>query len=55
MKKLVKYLRKEDGVTSIEYALIAAGIAIAIIAVVGLLGDQVATTFQQIVDALSGA
>ena len=53
MKKMIRFLREEKGVTSIEYALIAAGIAIAIITVVGLLGDQVAATFQTIVNALA--
>ncbi len=34
------YLKDEDGATAIEYGLIAAGIAVAIAVVVGLLGDE---------------
>ena len=39
------YLNDEDGATAIEYGLIAAGIAVAIAAVVGLLGDELALAF----------
>lgn len=39
------YLNDEDGATAIEYGLIAAGIAVAIAAVVGLLGDELAGAF----------
>lgn len=39
------YLKDEDGATAIEYGLIAAGIAVAIAAVVGLLGDELALAF----------
>ncbi|MGH1398073.1 MAG: Flp family type IVb pilin [Alphaproteobacteria bacterium] len=49
------YLRNEDGATAIEYGLIAAGIAIAIVAVVFTLGDEVAGTFTDVETALSGA
>lgn len=44
----------EDGVTAIEYGLIAALIAVAIIVVLGLLGGALNTIFQQVVDALTG-
>ncbi len=37
--------RDESGATAIEYGLIAAGIAIAIIAAVGLLGDTLSALF----------
>lgn len=49
------YLRNEDGATAIEYGLIAAGIAIAIVAVVFTLGDEVAGTFTDVETALAGA
>ncbi|MGB0747377.1 MAG: Flp family type IVb pilin [Magnetospiraceae bacterium] len=35
----------ESGATSIEYALIVSGIALAIISAVGVLGEQVTDTF----------
>ena len=39
------YLRNEDGATAIEYGLIAAGISLAIVAVVFTFGDQLDATF----------
>ena len=39
------FLRDESGATAIEYGLIAAGISVAIIAVVNSLGGQVQNTF----------
>ena len=47
--------RNTSGATAIEYGLIAAGIAIAIVAVVGLLGDQLSALFTQVANALGGA
>ncbi|MCZ6838648.1 MAG: Flp family type IVb pilin [Alphaproteobacteria bacterium] len=38
----------ESGATAVEYALIAAGIALAIIAGVGLLGDELGDLFNSI-------
>ncbi len=48
MKKLVSFLKNESGATAIEYGLIAAGISIAIIAVVNGLGTQLNDTFSSI-------
>jgi len=48
MKKLLAFLKNESGATAIEYGLIAAGISIAIIAVVNGLGTQLNTTFSSI-------
>ncbi len=49
MNNLVKrFARDESGATAIEYGLIAAGIALAIITVVNTLGAKVATTFDTI-------
>jgi pilus assembly protein Flp/PilA len=45
---LVRFGRDESGATAIEYGLIAAGIAAAIIAVVGTLGTNVNATFSSI-------
>ena len=47
------FLKDEEGVTAIEYSLIAAGIAIAIFVVVWALGRQVSSAFQLVVDCLS--
>jgi pilus assembly protein Flp/PilA len=49
MKALVeKFLKDESGATAIEYGLIAAGIALAIIAVVGRLGTTLNGVFNSI-------
>jgi pilus assembly protein Flp/PilA len=40
-----KFVRNESAATAIEYGLIAAGIAVAIIAVVNGLGTQLNSTF----------
>lgn len=49
------YFKNEDGATAIEYGLIAAGIALAIVSVVFLFGDQLETTFTSMTDAMSAA
>jgi pilus assembly protein Flp/PilA len=49
MKNLVKrFLSDDSGATAIEYGLIAAGISIAIIAVVNTIGSNLNTTFTNI-------
>jgi pilus assembly protein Flp/PilA len=52
MKNLVKFLKDESGATAIEYGLIAAGISVAIIAVVQGLGSKLNTTFTSVQTAL---
>jgi pilus assembly protein Flp/PilA len=53
MTKLVmRFLKDDTGATAIEYGLIAAGIAVAIIAVVQGLGTQLNTTFSAVSTAL---
>ena len=49
------FLKDESGATAIEYGLIAAGISVAIIAVVQGLGTQLKTTFTSVSTALSTA
>jgi pilus assembly protein Flp/PilA len=49
MRKLVlRFVNEESGATAIEYGLIAAGISIAIIAVVNGLGTKLNSTFSSI-------
>ena len=50
-----KFLRDEEGVTAIEYALIASLIAIAVITTVTLVGTQLNVVFQKICTALKGS
>lgn len=47
------YLRREDGATAIEYGLIAAGIALAILAAVQLFGQDLSDLFGRASDALT--
>ena len=49
MKRIfAKFLADEGGATAIEYGLIAAGISVAIIAVVNGMGTKLKTTFSSI-------
>jgi pilus assembly protein Flp/PilA len=48
LETLQAFLRDESGATAIEYGLIAAGISIAVIAVVNGLGTKLKTTFSSI-------
>jgi pilus assembly protein Flp/PilA len=45
MSKLLRFIRDESGATAIEYGLIAAGISVAIIAIVNTIGGKLNTTF----------
>jgi len=49
MKNLAsRFVKDESGATAIEYGLIAAGISVAIIAVVNGIGTKLGTTFTSI-------
>ena len=52
MVKIVVFLKDEFGATAIEYGLIAAGISVAIIAVVNTLGTKLNGTFSSVSNAL---
>ncbi len=53
MKNLVmRFAKDESGATAIEYGLIAAGISVAIIAVVQVLGSKLNSTFTSVQTAL---
>jgi pilus assembly protein Flp/PilA len=49
---ITRFIREESGATAIEYGLIAAGIAVAIIAVVQGLGTNLKNTFSSVSTAL---
>jgi len=54
MQKFVTaFLRDQSGATAIEYGLIAAGIACAIIAIVGTVGSNLAETFGKVADGVA--
>lgn len=50
-----RFVKDEEGVTAIEYALIASLIAVVIIAAVSSTGTRVNCTFLKVVSALGGA
>ena len=53
MKNLfVRFMKDDSGATAIEYGLIAAGISVAIIAVVNGLGTALSTTFSSVTTQL---
>jgi pilus assembly protein Flp/PilA len=52
MTMFAKFLKDESGATAIEYGLIAAGISVAIIAVVQGLGTKLYNTFDSVSKAL---
>jgi pilus assembly protein Flp/PilA len=53
MKSIIKsFFKNESGATAIEYGLIAAGIAIAIITAVNGLGTKLSTNFDTISNSL---
>jgi len=47
-----RFVKDESGATAIEYGLIAAGISVAIIAVVNGLGSKLTSTFESVQSAL---
>jgi pilus assembly protein Flp/PilA len=53
MKMLSRFVADESGATAIEYGLIAAGISVAIIAVVQGLGSKLNSTFTSVQNALN--
>jgi pilus assembly protein Flp/PilA len=53
MKYLVsRFIKDQSGATAIEYGLIAAGISVAIIVVVGQLGDKLNLTFGNVKNSM---
>ena len=53
MKFIKKLFRNEEGATAIEYGLIAALIAVAIITATTRMGSNVADAFQKVADNLA--
>ncbi len=55
MAKFLKLFKNEDGATAIEYGLIAALIAVAIISAVTTVGTSLQNTFTNVSTGLQGA
>ena len=47
-KLITRFVKDEDGATAIEYGLIAALIAVAIITAVGSIGDRLSNAFSSV-------
>jgi pilus assembly protein Flp/PilA len=52
MRVIIRFFKDENAATAIEYGLIAAGIAVAVISVITGLGTHLKTTFSTISTAL---
>lgn len=55
MNTIKRFANDESGATAIEYGLIAAGIAVAVITVVGQLGGQVNAAFTKVKDGIAAS
>ena len=55
MKKLINFFKEEDGVTAIEYGLIAALIAVVIILALTILGTSLSNKFDYIATQVNQA
>lgn len=54
-KLFARFVKDESGATAIEYGLIAALIALAILAGAGAIGDNISNKFNTIADEIEGA
>lgn len=50
-----RFLREQGGATAIEYALIGAGVAVAIIGALGLYADSASALLERTMNAISAA
>lgn len=55
MSMLRRLWKDEDGATAIEYGLIAALVAVAVIGILGTLGDNLVSVFTEVSDELEDA
>jgi pilus assembly protein Flp/PilA len=55
MKRLIRFLKDEEGATAVEYGLMVALIAAVIIGAVTLLGKNTDTTFNKVGGAIGSA
>jgi pilus assembly protein Flp/PilA len=55
MEKIKRFLKEEEGVTVIEYAVIAGLIIVASIVIITTLGGQIQAVFQRVSTALPAA
>jgi len=53
MTKFIRFLRDDSGATAIEYGLIAALVAVALVTVLGTLGTNLNAKFSEIASAVN--
>ncbi|NBC20951.1 MAG: Flp family type IVb pilin [Alphaproteobacteria bacterium] len=53
MQKIARFFKNESGATAIEYGLIAALIAVAVITAVTSLGDNAGATFNEVANEMA--
>lgn len=51
-RNIINFIKEEEGATAIEYGLIAALIAVAIMTTLGLIGTELNELFDEILDKL---
>jgi pilus assembly protein Flp/PilA len=54
IKKLTQFFKNEEGATAVEYGIMVALIAVAIILAVTAVGDELVIVFNKVVAALTG-
>jgi pilus assembly protein Flp/PilA len=54
-KQIKNFLKDEEGATAVEYGVMVALIIAVCIAIVALIGTEIAAAFQAVLDALTGA
>ena len=52
MNALMKFIKNEDGITTIEYVLLASGIAVLVVAVVGAMNPSLTNKMVAIVKSI---
>jgi len=55
MKKLIRFLKDEEGATAVEYGLMIALIAVTIMAAVSILGTNMSSKFSEVASTVGGA
>ena len=54
MNEVMTFLKDEEGATAVEYGIMVAAIAVAILVVVFALGDRIANMFNDVDNAIEG-
>ena len=54
MNEVMTFLKDEEGATAVEYGIMVAAIAVAILVIVFALGDRIANLFTDVDEAIEG-